>query len=82
MAQSNGIILLSLFSATLLIVFKGSVDRLISLYAVGVFTTVIIPTFVPRIWWESFLHNQTALFLKTALRKQKSRVVTSVRYYL
>jgi len=48
----------------------------------AVFTTVIIPTFVPRIWWESFLHNQTALFLKTALRKQKSRVVTSVRYYL
>lgn len=48
----------------------------------GIFTTVIIPTFVPRIWWESFLHNQTALFLKTALRKHKSRVVTSFRYYL
>ncbi len=48
----------------------------------GVFTTVIIPAFVPRNWWESFLHNQTALFLKTALRSQKSRVVTTVRYYL
>jgi amino acid transporter len=48
----------------------------------GVFTTVIIPTFVPRVWWEGFLHNQTALFLKTALRAQKSRVVTTVRYYL
>ena len=48
----------------------------------GVFTTIIIPTFVPRNWWESFLHNQTALFLKTALRAKKSRVVTTVRYYL
>jgi amino acid transporter len=48
----------------------------------AVFTTVIIPTFVPRSWWESFLHNQTALFLKTALLKQKSQVVTNVRYYL
>jgi len=47
-----------------------------------VFTTIIIPTFVPRNWWESLLHNQTTLFLKTALRAQKSRVVTTVRYYL
>ncbi|MDF5719095.1 MAG: APC family permease [Rhizonema sp. PD37] len=48
----------------------------------GVFTTVIIPALVPRNWWESFLHNQTVLFLKTALRAKKSRVVTTVRYYL
>jgi amino acid transporter len=48
----------------------------------GVFTTVIIPTFVPRNWWEGFLHNQTALFLRNALRSKKSRVVTTVRYYL
>jgi amino acid transporter len=48
----------------------------------GVFTTIIIPAFVPRNWWESLLHNQTTLFLKTALRSQKSRVITTVRYYL
>jgi len=48
----------------------------------GVLSTVIIPTFVPRNWWETFLHNQTALFLKNALRAKKSRVVTTVRYYL
>ena len=48
----------------------------------GVFTTVIIPALVPHNWWESFLHNQTVLFLKTALRAKKSRVVTTVRYYL
>ncbi|WP_017318482.1 APC family permease [Mastigocladopsis repens] len=46
------------------------------------YTTVVIPAFVTRNWWESLLHNQTTLFLKTALRAKKSRVVTTVRYYL
>ncbi|MBE9258713.1 APC family permease [Dolichospermum sp. LEGE 00246] len=47
-----------------------------------VFTTVIIPVFVPRNWWDSVLHNQTTLFLKNALRTKKNRIVTTVRYYL
>lgn len=47
-----------------------------------VFTTIIIPVFVPRNWWDSILHNQTTLFLKNALRVNKSRIVTTVRYYL
>lgn len=47
-----------------------------------VLSTIIIPAFVPRRWWESVLHNQTTLFLKAALRTKKSRVVTTVRYYL
>jgi hypothetical protein len=37
----------------------------------GVFTTVIIPAFVTRNWWESILHNQTTLFLKRALLAKK-----------
>ncbi|WP_096595091.1 amino acid permease [Calothrix sp. NIES-2098] len=47
-----------------------------------VFTTIVIPAFVTRNWWEGLLHNQTTLFLKTALRAKKSRVVSTVRYYL
>ncbi|MBD2136009.1 APC family permease [Anabaena sp. FACHB-1237] len=46
------------------------------------FTTIIIPAFVTRNWWDGILHNQTTLFLKNALRAKKSRVVTTVRYYL
>ncbi|WP_211176123.1 hypothetical protein [Brasilonema sp. UFV-L1] len=46
------------------------------------YTTVIIPVFVTRNWWEGLLHNQTTLFLKTALRVKKSRVITTVMYYL
>jgi amino acid transporter len=48
----------------------------------GLMTTVIIPTFVTRNWWEGLLHNQTAFFLERALLAKKSRVVTRVRYYL
>lgn len=47
-----------------------------------VFTTIIIPAFVTRNWWDAILHNQTSLFLKNALRAKKSRVVTTVRYFL
>jgi len=48
----------------------------------GVYLTLIIPAFVTRNWWEGLLHNQTAFFLKAALRAKKSRVVTTVRYFL
>jgi amino acid transporter len=47
-----------------------------------VFSTIIIPAFVTRNWWEGLLHNQTTLFLKAALLGKRSRVVTTVRYYL
>ena len=48
----------------------------------NVFSTIIIPVFVPRHWWEDLLHNQTALFLRQALRSKRSRVITTVRFYL
>jgi amino acid transporter len=48
----------------------------------GIFLTVIIPNFVIRYWWENILHNQSAYFLKSALRKHKNRIVTTVDYYL
>ncbi|MBD2663183.1 amino acid permease-associated region [Richelia sinica FACHB-800] len=47
-----------------------------------VFTTIIIPAFVTRNWWDGILHNQTTFFLKNALRAKRSRVITTVRYYL
>lgn len=48
----------------------------------GIFSTVIVPAFVTRNWWEEILHNQTTLFLRLGLRTKQSRVVTTVRYYL
>ncbi|MDX1918722.1 MAG: APC family permease [Candidatus Caenarcaniphilales bacterium] len=48
----------------------------------GAFSTVIIPTFVTRNWWENILHNQTMWFIENALRDRKSRIITTVNYYI
>lgn len=44
--------------------------------------TVLIPEFVTTRWWHRILHNQTAIFLRTALAYREGVVVTSVRYHL
>lgn len=46
------------------------------------FSTVIIPSIVTRYWWEELLHNQTALFIRQALRSNQCRIVMTVRYYV
>jgi amino acid transporter len=46
------------------------------------FITIVIPSFIPRHWWENVLHNQTTYFIKAALYNNHSRIVTTVRYYL
>jgi amino acid transporter len=45
-------------------------------------STVVLPVFITRTWWESLLHNQTTFFLKAALRAKRIRVITTVGYYL
>jgi amino acid transporter len=44
--------------------------------------TVVVPEFVTHHWWSGLLHNQTALFIRTALAFRRRKVVTSVRYHL
>ncbi len=44
--------------------------------------TVVVPEFVPAKWYHQFLHNQTSLLLRAALRFKRGRVITSVRYYI
>jgi amino acid transporter len=44
--------------------------------------TVIIPEFVTAKWWQTLLHNQTAIIIRTALAFRRRVVVTSVRYHL
>ena len=44
--------------------------------------TVILPEFIPVHWWESVLHNQTALRLKASLLFRPGIVVTNVPYHL
>jgi hypothetical protein len=44
--------------------------------------SVILPEFVVRKWWHQFLHNQTALLIKSAVLFEPGIVVTSVPYHL
>ena len=49
--------------------------------AAWVLITVVLPEFVPAHWWESVLHNQTALRLKRHLLFRPGVVVTNVPYH-
>ena len=44
--------------------------------------TVVLPEYIAAHWWEAFLHNQTALRLKTALLFRPGIVVTNIPYHL
>ncbi len=48
----------------------------------GELVTVVVPEVVPRRWWEHFLHNKTALYIRTAFLFKPNVVVTSVPYLL
>ncbi len=43
---------------------------------------VVLAEFVPRRWWESLLHNQTALLLKLRLFVRRNTSVLDVPYHL
>lgn len=45
-------------------------------------TTVVLPEFVTRAWWQQLLHNQTALLIKGKLLFHPNIVVTSVPHHL
>ncbi len=44
--------------------------------------TVILPEFITSRWWQQFLHNQSALRIKTALLLRTGVIVTSVPMHL
>jgi amino acid transporter len=48
----------------------------------GELVTVVVPEIVPHRWWEHFLHNKTALYIRTAFLFKQNVVVTAVPYHL
>ncbi|OGO29601.1 MAG: permease [Chloroflexi bacterium RBG_16_54_11] len=42
--------------------------------------TIVVPQFVPRIWWHNLLHMQTATWLRFALIFKPGVVITEVPY--
>jgi hypothetical protein len=43
--------------------------------------TIVVPQFVPQSWWQNFLHNQTAVWLRLALLFTPGVVVTDVPFH-
>ncbi|MDR3561105.1 MAG: APC family permease [Negativicutes bacterium] len=62
---SNGIILLTMAAATLIMVFNGQTDQLISLYAIGVFISFTIAQTGMIVHWRS--HRGTGWVFKAFL---------------
>jgi len=50
--------------------------------APGELVTVVVPEIVPNRWWEHFLHNKTALHIRTAFLFKPNVVVTAVPFHL
>ena len=47
-----------------------------------IWVTVVIPEILPAHWWQSLLHNQRALLLKTALLFKERVILTDVPFHL
>lgn len=44
--------------------------------------TIVLPQFVPAKWWQNFLHNQTALLIRTIFLFRREVMVTDVPFRL
>ncbi len=44
--------------------------------------TIIVPQFVPRLWWHNLLHTQTAMLLRLMLLFKPGIVITDVPYQI
>lgn len=44
--------------------------------------TVLLPQFVVKKWWHTFLHNQTAIILRFVLIMKKDVVIATLPYHL
>ncbi len=55
-------------------------ENLLSIRQPNEIVTVVVPQFVPKHWWENFLHNQTALMLRFGLLFKPGLVIIEVPY--
>ncbi len=56
------------------------ISNLLALRQRNEILTVVVPQFVPRHWWENFLHNQTALMLRFGFLFKPGLVIIEVPY--
>jgi len=72
LAYSNGIVLLALISAVLIIGFNANIEKLIQLYIVGVFTSFTLSQFGMVRHWRSELAATTDSTRRRAIRRSQA----------
>jgi len=56
------------------------ISKLLEMRQPNEIVTVVVPQFVPKHWWENFLHNQTALMLRMGFIFKPGLVIIEVPY--
>ena len=56
------------------------IDKLAATAGPGEIITIVVPQFIPRHWWTSFLHTRTAEALRKELLHRDNIVITEVPY--
>ncbi len=67
-------------SGVLLEPLVGFVESVARVRQPGEMITIVVPQFVPKVWWHNLLHTQTAVLLRLALMFRKGIVITDVPY--
>jgi len=62
--------------------FVEYIDRLDRNLKTDEMITIVVPQFIPKHWWEQFLHARTAEALRKVLLNRKYIVITEVPYKL
>ena len=58
------------------------IDQISDVLSPNEVITIVVPQFVPRLWWTRFLHTRTAETLRKALMARDSIVILEVPYQL
>ena len=58
------------------------IDKISLILAPNEIITLVVPQFIPKHWWTSFLHMRTAESLRKALLHRKKIVITEVPYQI
>jgi amino acid transporter len=58
------------------------VDKISTILAPNEIITLVVPQFLPKHWWSSFLHMRTAETLRKALLYRRNIVITEVPYHI
>ncbi len=58
------------------------IDKISAIQAPNEIITIVVPQFIPKHWWASFLHMRTAESLRKTLLHRKNIIITEVPYQI